>query len=376
MFVRNLLTMMRTTGTRLRFIFILAVVTFNQGKTIAQTNDSTSHFSFSGYVDAYYAYYTDSVGTGEFQKFPSVSPRSKQFGLNTAQITAQYDAEKVRAIITLHYGDIPVSAWSGTFNNIMEAHAGVRIFKKLWLDAGFFRTHFGTEGLLPKENITSSVSVNTFYEPYYESGFRLNYNPSEKLSLNLYVVNGYNIYEENNESKSVGLLATYALGDKGNIGYSNYLGDDSPDADSVSHTRFHQNLFFNYQFKKLKFQVGGDYCMQQNSDTTGTKSASMFSGVVALKFLFSGKFSIYAREEFFSDPQGYMSTRFTDKQGMQTGYKLTGTTAGAEFKPTENSYIRLEGRYLQMDKDQEIFTWENESRNYRMEMLMNIGISF
>src|SRR5205085_7014229 len=142
---------------------------------------------------------TDSVGEGKFQKFPSISPRSNQFGLNTAHITFQYDAEKIRALATLHYGDIPVSAWSGTFNSIMEAHAGVRLCKKLWLDAGFFRTHFGTEGLLPKENFTSSVSVNTFYEPYYESGLRLNYNPSDKLAINLYVLNGYNMYEENNE---------------------------------------------------------------------------------------------------------------------------------------------------------------------------------
>ena len=67
-------------------------------------------------------------------------------------LNAQYDGEKVRGIVTLHFGDIPKATWSGTYNYIMEAHAGVRLCKKLWLDAGFFRTHFGTEGLLPKEN--------------------------------------------------------------------------------------------------------------------------------------------------------------------------------------------------------------------------------
>jgi hypothetical protein len=346
-----------------------------RGNSFAQQTDSAA-FKVSGYVDAYYAYYTDSVGPGNYQKFPSVSPRSNQFGLNTAQVTVQYDAEKIRGVAVLHYGDIPVSAWSSTFNNIMEAHAGVRLCKKLWLDGGFFRTHFGTEGLLPKENFTSSVSVNTFYEPYYESGFRLNYNASDKLVINLYVLNGYNIYQENNEKKSVGLLATYALGDKGNIGYSNYIGDDSPQGDTVSHTRFHQNLFFNYQVKKLKIQIGGDYCMQENSDTTGTKSANMFSGVLSLKYQATTKFAVYAREEFFNDPQGYMSTRFTDENGKQTGYVLTGITAGVEYKPTDNSYIRLETRNLQTDGAQKIFVWDGKLTNTRREVLLNLGVSF
>src|SRR3954471_8181521 len=107
------------------FLFLLSILTVH--KSFSQAPDSVSKLSFSGYVDAYYAYYTDSVGQENFQKFPSVSPRSNQFGLNAICLTAQYDAEKIRGIVTLHYGDIPISAWSATFNNIMEAHAGVRI---------------------------------------------------------------------------------------------------------------------------------------------------------------------------------------------------------------------------------------------------------
>ncbi len=345
--------------------------------SFSQTKDSTSKFTISGYVDAYYAYYTDSVGQNNYQKFPSISPRSNQFGLNTAQLTAQYDADKIRGVVTLHFGDIARSAWSPTFNNIMEAHVGVRLCKKLWLDAGFFRTHFGTEGLLPKENFTSSVSVNTIYEPYFESGFRLNYNPNDKLSINVYALNGYNMYEDNNKKKSLGMLITYALGDKGNFGYSNYIGDDSPIGDSLSHLRIHQNLFFNYTIKKLKFQIGGDYCIQKNSSiTVKNKTATMYSGVLGLKYQLKTKFAVYGRGEMFNDPQGFMSTVFPDKANKLTGYKLWGATLGVEYKPTDNSYIRLEGRQLIADKDQEIFHWNNANTNSRMEVLVNIGISF
>jgi hypothetical protein len=357
-----------------RFFLFLFLVIFSSATCSAQIKDSL--FRITGYVDAYYAYYTDSVGKDEFQKFPSVSPRSQQFGLNTAQINLQYDAEKVRALVVLHYGDIAGSAWSSTFNNIMEAHAGVKLGKKFWIDAGFFRTHFGTEGLLPKENICNSIAINTFYEPYFESGVRLNYNPNDKIAIYIYALNGYNTFIENNDQKSFGALVTYAFNEKTGIGYSNYTGDDSPESATGSHLRIHNNLFYNYQGKKLKLQLGGDFCSQQNSDTTGTKSATMFSGIVSAKFAFNGKWSLYGREEFFNDPQGYMSTIIVDSKNQQTGYVLSGTTLGAEFIPIANSYIRLEGRQLLMDKNQEIFYWEETARNYRFEIMMNLGISF
>jgi opacity protein-like surface antigen len=345
----------------------------------AQTIDSLKvmkdiPISITGYVDAYYAYYTDSLGTGDYQKFPSVSPRSNQFGLNTICLNFSYDAEKVRAIAGLHFGDIQRSAWSG---NVMEAHAGVRIVKKLWLDAGFFRTHFGTEGLLPKENIANAVSLCTFYEPYFESGMRLNYNPNDKLSINLYLLNGYNIYEENNDKKSFGALITYVLNENGNIGYSNYIGDDSPKGDSVSHNRIMQNLFLNYQIKKLKIQVGGDYGIQNHSAIADNKkSAFMYSGVASLKYELATRTFVYGRGEIFNDPDGFLSGVILDKNSKYTGLKSWGATIGLEYKPTDNSYIRLEGRKLTMDKDQEIFHWDDDDTYSRFEVMFNLGISF
>ena len=359
------------------FIFILAA------KGLSQTSDSTAaaaqpKLKISGYVDGYYAYYTDSVGTGNFQKFPSVSPRSNQFGLNTAMLSFQYDAQKVRGVVTLHYGDIPRSAWSSTLNNVMEAHAGIRLSKKLWLDAGIFRTHFGTEGLLPKENLLSSISVNTFCEPYFEAGARLNYLPNDKWSISIYGLNGYNLIEDNNKKKSFGMLITYAFSDAGNVGYSNYVGDDSPETDSISHLRIHQNLFFNYQHKKLKIQIGGDYGIQQNTDLIYNKniSASIVSGVASFKYQLREKWGVAIRGEGFSDPQGFMGGVIVNSQNKATGLKLWGVTAGAEYKPTADSYIRIEGRQLQMEKNQEIFYWDKKNTSRRLEVSCSVGISF
>lgn len=339
--------------------------------------DTLSTLSVTGYIDAYYGYYTDSVGPGNYQKFPTVSPRSNSAGLNIAQVAVQYTGQKFRAMGAFHYGDMANSTWPTPYNNIQEAHVGVKIYSKLWIDAGFFRTHFGTESLMPIENITSSVSVSTYYEPYYESGLRLNFDPTPKLEINLYLLNGYGMFIDNNNKKSMGLATTYAISDHVGIGVTNYTGDDSPLGSVTNHLRIHNNAFLNYNNKKIKVQVGGDYSVQQNSDiATGKKYASMYSGLATIRYQCCSQFGIYARGEVFSDPDGYISGIITDRKAKATGYKLMGYTLGGEFKPTPESYIKLEGRYLQMDKDQYIYTYNSAPQNNRFEVNVNAGITF
>lgn len=334
-------------------------------------------YSLSAYVDVYYAHYTDSVGPGSFQKFGTVSPRNNTPSLNTAQLSFQYNADKIRTMVALHYGDIASSSWSSTYNNVMEAHVGIRLLKKLWIDGGFFRTHYGTEYLLPVENITSSVTVSTYYEPYYESGLRLDYNPTDKLMIDLYMVNGYGIFIDNNNKKSFAAAITYSINDKTGIGYTNYIGDDTPPGNDTTHLRIHQNLFLNYKYKKFRLQVSGDYCLQENSDiATHNKMARLYSGLLTMRYQLPATFAIYGRGEVFNDPDAIVSNLITDRAGKLTGYELWGVTAGAEYKPTANSYVRLEGRMLQMNQYQDIFYYNGTQQNYRYEIMINAGINF
>ncbi len=357
--------------------FLLVVFLLISNFSNAQRTDTISTFSITAYLDAYYAYYSDSVGPGNFQKFPSVSPRSNNPSLNTAQVSLQYNSDKIRGMAVLHFGDIATATWAPEpYNHLMEAHVGFKLARKLWLDAGFFRTHFGTEYLLPCENITSSVSVGTFYEPYYESGVRLNFDPTPKLEINLYMLSGYGVFVDNNEKKSLGLAVTYALNDNAGLGYTNYIGDETLPGKHPSHLRVHQNVYFNYQRRKFKMQMGADYCMQQNSDiATGSKTASMYSALATFRYQVKPKFALYTRGEVFQDPDGWMSGVIKDYTGKLTGLKVWGVTVGAEYKPTDESYIRLEGRMLQMDKDQYIFT-NGDPKNSRFEIMVNAGVTF
>lgn len=344
----------------------------------AQVKDSTAGFKFGGYVDTYYAYYTDSVGKNNYQKFPAISPRSNAFGLNVLQLTGQYTSEKLRASAAIFFGDVPASAWSPVFNFIQEANIGIRLSKKIWLDAGFFKTHIGTEALLPRDNIASSLSVITVYEPWFQSGIKVTYEPSKKLSFCLHFLNGYNTFVETNSKKSVGLTILYLLGEKGSIGYYSLMGDETPDGIKTSHFRFLNNLVFNYELsKKLKISAGVDYISQAHSDISdSTKTASIYSAILTFRYQLKPKFALYARGEMYNDPSGFLSGRIVDANGKWTGYTINGVTAGAEYKPHDNSYIRLEGRQLMMDPNQTIFITNGKRTSQRSEVMIHMGIWF
>lgn len=360
--------------TLLYFIFT-SIFIFSKDIS-AQVAANNSDFTFSGYIDAYGAYYTDSVGISNYQKFPTVSPRSEEFGLNIAMIKANYLTDRVRGVLAFQYGDIPKSAWSDTYNFIQEANVGFRIANDLWIEGGFFRSHIGCEGLLPKENITSSIAIPTYYEPYYEAGFKLNYSPEENLDLNLFVLNGYNLYQDNNFKKSGGFLGTYSFNDNVSLSYANYFGDDSPEGDSISHFRFLNNVYLNFQKDRVKLIGQIDFGNQANSSLANmNESAWMESGILTVSYMAAKKFDVYIRGAIYNDPDGILSGVFIDQNNDTTGLKTWGITLGAQYKPTENSYIRLEGRSLNTPEDLKIFRWNDENKNTRFECMINMGVT-
>src|SRR4051812_14929920 len=106
-------------------VIILMLGCLYANESRAQKIDTVSTFAIAGYLDAYYAYYTDSVSPGGIVKFPSISPRNNSPSLNTFQLSFLYNAEKVRGAAVFHFGDIAAATWAAEpYNHIMEAHVG------------------------------------------------------------------------------------------------------------------------------------------------------------------------------------------------------------------------------------------------------------
>jgi hypothetical protein len=341
------------------------------GTRIATKIDSLLHpeFRFGGYISTYYAHYSDQTIKNSFVQFPTLAPRNNQFSLNMALISMEYKSQNLRGNITLHYGDVPESSWPAVFNMIQEANAGFKIYKKLWLDAGFFKTHIGLESFQPRENITSSMSIVNFYDPYFLSGAKLTYLATSKLSLQACIFNGYNEFVDNNKNKALDFSANYNPNDHISITYNFLTCDETPDNVATKHQRYYQNVYATFVYRKFTIGVDFNFGLQQHtlkSDTT--KMAAMYSGLIVAKYNLLKKLNVYGRVEDFSDPNQILSTN------VNIGKYIRGTTLGVEFKPQKTAGLSFEWRIL--ESDNLIFKEQNKPLNRRNEFIVCLDLWF
>lgn len=342
-----------------------------QGNQIETKVDSLLHpeFRIGGYVSTYFAYYDDETEVNNFVQFPTLAPRKDQFSLNMALISFDYKSESLRGAIILHYGDIPESSWPATFNLIQEAHAGVRIYKKVWVDAGFFKSHIGIESFQPRENITSSMSIPNFYDPYFLSGAKLTFLATPKLSLQFCIFNGYNEYIDNNKNKAFDFSMNYSFNENISFSYNFLTCDETPDAIATKHQRFYQNIYATFLYKKFTIGVDAVFGLQENSLKSDTsKMASMHSELLVAKYQVLNKMACYGRIENFSDPNQILSTN------VNIGNYISGITLGFEYKPQKTAALSFEWRRL--TSDNLIFKQGGNLLNQRNELIVCLDLWF
>jgi hypothetical protein len=334
-------------------------------------------FKLSGYIDTYIAYYTDSLGPNDYQKFPTSAPKSSAFGLNMLLLSGKYQSERMRGVFTLHYGDIPAAAWSSTYNMIQEANIGVRMLPKVWLDAGLFRTHLGFESIQPRENITTSIATTTYYEPYFLSGAKLSYLPTDHLTLQVSAFNGFNTFVETNHNKCVGFSAIYEFNSNFIVTYNNLYCDESLIGER-SKNRFYNNIYAAFKSRRWDLGAEVNFGMQQHSKLNDSNAtAYMTSALVAAKYkMQNGRFAIYTRGEIFEDSDEILTGPVENQHHTLVGINLIGLTAGIEFKPIPNSYLRLEGRAILTNEEEELFYHNGSFSDQREEIIASMGVWF
>lgn len=346
-------------------------------KAEAQTE---SNFSISGYADTYYAYDNDNNGN-ILRQFSVISPVRDQFRINLAQVTGKYINKNIRGMITLQFGDIPYYNWPQSPNQYMqyvqEANVGFSAAKNFWIDGGYFLTHIGAEGILPINNYLNTQALATYYEPIYQSGFKVSYDFSDKVYGSLYLLNGYNVLADNNLNKSGGMQLGVKPVKNLELIYNNIFGNEQPQG-SEGKTRFYNNFVVKYApIKKLDFLLGIDFATQQKSDISDSAaSASLFSGLLAIRYNFVSKFYISTRGEYYEDNNGILSGLYTNNEGDLIGLKAAGIAFALEYNPTDNSYVRVDTRFLKTGNNLFIFDQTETPSQERTEVTLGAGIEF
>ena len=325
------------------------------------------------YVDTYIA--TDNTNGGDSlalnRPFSYVNPKKGQFSINTAQITAKVKIDNlIRSNFTLHVGDLHKTAWVSMGTQmplIQQANVGFRLFGNFWVDGGYFLTHIGGESLLPKDNWLSSHSLVTYFEPFYQAGIKASYE-TEKVTAQIHLLNGNGIFDDNNNNKTLGLFFSFTPSTLLSVSYAGVIGNEEPGAPYNAKT--HQLHNFVAQVNPFTdFSVKGQFDIDMKEVQDPNNGAEMISGN------FKG-LSLTAHYQFIKHLGGTFRFAYIDNANGVYAPIVKGTeiTLGCEFKPSDNSFIRLEGRNISLDDKYKLFVRDGKSDKSRMEVILNMGI--
>ncbi len=294
--------------------------------------DTAVTVSFGGFVDSYYAY--DFGRPANFDRpFTTQAARHNEFNVNLAYIEAKVSGPRVRGRLALQAGTSVQTNYAGepaigTVSGpslsrfIQEAVAGYEITPSLWVDGGIFLSHIGMEGFISRDDLTYTRSLSADYTPYYESGVKLTWQATPKLSALVTVVNGWQNISENNQDKAVGARLDFARSSSTTLSYYNFIGNE------VSSSRL--RIFNGVGFKSgltptFTLQGNFDYGTQQKA-LTG--SSSWWSTGLIGKLQMTPLVGVSGRVERYQDPDQVIVAT-----GSPGGFKATTASLGVDVSP-------------------------------------------
>lgn len=328
-------------------IIIVASLIFLTVKSFGQKDSATSSCSFSGYVEAFYAYDFNVSDDHTRPWFIYSHNRHNEVNLNLGFVKATFQKEIVRANLALGVGtymNANLAAEQGVLKNIYEANAGIKISKKkdLWIDAGIFASHIGFESAIGKDCWTVTRSILADNSPYYESGGKISYNSqNSKWLLSVLVLNGWQRIQrvDGNNTVAYGHQLTFKPNPKITFNSSSFIGNDKPD--SVRQMRYFHNFYGIFQISdKIAYTTGFDIGAEQKSKGSN-KYNIWYSPVIIVKFSPNSKNNIASRVEYYNDKNGVIINT-----GTTNGFKTWGYSMNYDYLIRENILWRIEARYF------------------------------
>jgi hypothetical protein len=166
-----------------------------------------------GYIDTYYAYNFNKPA-GKNQPYFVSMARDREVNINLAYIDVKYSSSRLRARFVPGFGtyiNANYAAEKGSLKNIVEGSIGIRLWpkKNIWVDAGVFGSPYTNESAISKDHLAYTRSLAAEYVPYYLTGVKLTIPLAAKVNAYLYLLNGWQQIQDQNDKLSVGTQLEY-----------------------------------------------------------------------------------------------------------------------------------------------------------------------
>jgi len=343
--------------------------TTKEVKATKEDSVQTPKFTVNGYIDSYYFTNFNKPASRDNMGISGVGRgfdrRVDQFQLGMVQTVMKYTNKKSEMIADLaygpsaqygNYGNVPNfgSAYGYAIGNdvytsvlIKQAYWKYNATDKLSFTMGQFGTHIGYELIEASLNYFYSIN-HTFNSgvPFYHIGLKGSYAFSDKVSLMLGVVNGFDYVNDNNRAK--GVIGQLALAPTEHLTtYINFISTNESNADAQGKTP--KGNFTLYDLNGVytisdKFYIGYWFILGMQHGTLGTpgtfvpadgdvdKTKKWWGANLYFVYNTSDLFSIGLRAEHFNNDEG--------ARGLRSYNSATETWAG-----TSASTLTLTGTF-------------------------------
>lgn len=298
-----------------RFSLVLIVCLFSRGHIQAQvlntatmdTVESTmlGHVGIGGYIDTYYAFNFSEPKSGDTPYLVS-SARHNEATINLAYIDMRYRSQQVRARFVPGFGTYMNANYKnepGTLAHIVEGYVGVKPFKRkaIWIDMGVLGSPYTNESAVSKDHLMYTRSLAPENVPYYLSGIKASIPLAKRLSLYVYLLNGWQVIEDTNKGKAIGTQVEFRPNSKMLVNWNTYVGDERSDLMPDYRMRYFSDIFWIYQpTQKISItsSVYGGIQQKNLGETT-----NWWQGNLIGRYAFTDKVSLSLRGEYFHDAE-------------------------------------------------------------------------
>lgn len=305
------------------------------------------------YLDIYFiGNIGGTIPTSHTFEFQTNSPYINEVRVNMFDLEIRYENRWARATADIRFGDQPQllasNATAEWINYIHELTLGFRIWKGLWFDCGYLESPVGVESAKPVNNLLSTCTVGSYYEPSTLLGGALSYTtPNGKWAFTGWAGTPFSVPFGQNTRVMFGADIDYNPTRNLKVSYNNLLGNTAPQGAAYNRYYFFNNLYATWNPAprwNLIAQADLGFKRSESKTSDSVTDGSMVSALLGAKFWFHKKFSIALRGEMFYDPQNILIG--DSYSGTTSRFMIFGGSAGLEFKPFGEAYIRLQYNYL------------------------------
>ncbi len=280
------------------------------------------------------------------------------FALNYAELAVYLPADPAGGRIDIGFGALAdlgsvEVAGSGTsavdlnrfemVKHIQQAYASFKlpVLNGITIDVGRFTTSAGAEVIEAKDNLLYTRAVMYGYGlPFTHTGLRVATAVTDSLTIQLGVVNGWDVVFDNNKYKTLNLSVAVTAPSRTSLFFNLYAGPEGATSDVW---RILADLVVSQS-------VGDSVTLVANANLGKEGDATWFSGLLMGRFAITESFRLAARFEYFGDPQGARTGQL-DADGDPLPVSIIGMTASLGYLFGSNAELRLELRRDQASAD-------------------------